>query len=178
MRARMDPHPPAPYPQSVAVLPRCIITLLAAALLALAIAVVWALGAAPSSGGPPDGVYTVAGLSGQLRAYPTPQGEPVVRVRAVAVLVRRWVQRDPSSGRFLLSRPLLLDPYGRGTLPLRIGPEDRTLGALRRLPVVGALVPPPQTWAWGKPAVYRVQLETVRTATMEAVLLDAGRQDS
>jgi hypothetical protein len=62
-----------------------------------------------------------------------------------------------------------------------LGPEDGVLAALRRLPVVGALVPPPQARVWGSPAVYRVQLEAVRGSagdTYEALLLDASPLDN
>ena len=65
-------------------------------------------------------------------------------------------------------------------LPVQLGAQNPQLAFLRRLPLVGRVVPPPQVVRWGIPAVYRVQLQPaqrsvcVSSPCYEAVLEDAA----
>jgi hypothetical protein len=59
-----------------------------------------------------------------------------------------------------------------------MGPANPLLALLRRLPLVGRLVPGPQLLRWGRPAIYRVQVQDAAgrspnaTRHYAAVLLD------
>jgi hypothetical protein len=55
-------------------------------------------------------------------------------------------------------------------LPLSLGPADPLLALLRRLPLVGRLVPGPQVLRWGKPTIYRVQVQDVAGPSPNAAL--------
>ena len=124
--------------------------------------------------------------------------------------VRRHLARDPRAwvGRALLVRgevvPCLampsaengpcaaLAPSGRQSpsptpwraaidpLPVVHGGLDPVLGRLRRLPLLGTLLPAPQVLRWGAVATYRVRLRAIPQSICgtgvcyEAVLLDAA----
>jgi hypothetical protein len=79
------------------------------------------------------------------------------------------------------ARPALVDADAArpgSYLALSMGPANPLLAQLRRLPLVGRLVPGPQLLEWGRPAIYRVQIQdaagTSPNGTLhdEAVLLD------
>jgi hypothetical protein len=67
-----------------------------------------------------------------------------------------------------------------GGLPVQLGAENPQLAVLRRLPLLGRVVPPPQVVHWGIPAVYRVQLQPTQRSVCgsapcyAAVLEDAA----
>src|SRR2546423_254472 len=81
------------------------------------------------------------------------------------------------SGMMLVDQPTA--SWLRG-LPVQLGTQNPQLAFLRRLPLVGRVVPPPQGVRWGIPAVYRVQLQPtqrsvcVSSPCYEAVLEDAA----
>jgi hypothetical protein len=131
-------------------------------------------------GGTMGSVYTVAQLTDDLAAHPESWVGRVVRVRAVAIIVAQPVGNEPLALWPIVSR--LNNPTGGGSsLLLVLGSEDRVLGALRRLPVLGGLVPPPQVRVWERPSLYRIRLEVVPDLGNEsyaAVLLDARRDDN
>lgn len=159
--------------------PHSALLLLPVAVLGLAVAVTGARRPPSLPAAPTDAVSTVANLADHLAAHPAPWVGQVVRVRAVAVVMPVWVLHGRDPARRLVS--LLVDPEGRHSLPLVLGPEDWLLAALRRLPLVGALIPPLQARVWGEPEVYRIMVEAVHgtgSVSYEAVLLDAGNQDS
>src|SRR5579871_4445084 len=131
------------------------------------------------SGARTEPLYTVAQLSGQLTAHPDVWVGREVQVRAVAVVVPVWVSHETLPFRLMV--PRLVDPEGGGGFPLVLGPEDRVLGALRRLPIVGGLVPPPQMRVWERPAIYWIRLEAARSPGYDpyaAVLLDTRPGDT
>jgi hypothetical protein len=74
----------------------------------------------------------------------------------------------------------LFDAAGAAPLPLTLGAPNPLLALLRRLPLAGQLVPPPQVVQWGAVATYRVQLRAAPAgpcaspACYEALLLDAA----
>jgi hypothetical protein len=76
------------------------------------------------------------------------------------------------------ARPAALVP-----LPLTRAGPDPWMAHLRRLPLLGALVPAPQALRWGVAATYRVQVRPVAHSLCgsgqcyEAVLLDAATQN-
>jgi hypothetical protein len=151
---------------------------LAVALLAVAVAVSWTPLAARGGDSSTAALYTLAQLSTQLTEHPGPWVGQVVQVRAVAVVVPLWVSHEMLPFRLMVAR--LVDPDGRGGLPLVFGPEDRVLGALRRLPLLGELVPPPQVRVWERPTIYRIRLEVARGPGDDpyaAVLLDTQPDD-
>lgn len=176
----LEPHQINDRPHGRNIHDRRVLTLLlSAALLGLAVTVASARHPPPVPGVPMGALSTVAYLSDHLAAQPAPWVGHVLRVRAVIVVLPLWVMHGTIPARRLVAR--LVDPGGGGSLPLVLGPQDGLLAALRRLPVVGALAPPPQAPVWGRPVMYWVQVEAVRGpegATYEAVLLDAGQQDT
>jgi hypothetical protein len=74
----------------------------------------------------------------------------------------------------------LLDRDGASLLPVTGWASDPLLAALRRLPLLGALLPRPQVVRWGALATYRVQLLPVAAGACSvapcyrALLLDAA----
>jgi hypothetical protein len=73
---------------------------------------------------------------------------------------------------------------GRPGLPLAWGSADALLVFLRRLPLLGNLLPAPQRLHWGEVATYRVRVQAIpgsscgSGACFEAVLLDAAPDSS
>jgi hypothetical protein len=68
---------------------------------------------------------------------------------------------------------------GRTThLPVRWEPAAPLVSALRRLPLVGRLLPSPQGSTWGAPAIYCVQIQHIRGRrpinAYQIVVLDAS----
>jgi hypothetical protein len=152
--------------------------LLLVVLLTLATAVSWTPLSPRGVGSRTEPLYTVAQLSKHLTMRPRQWVGRVVQVRAVAVVVPLWVSHEMLPFRLMVAR--LVDPDGRGGLPLVFGPEDRVLGALRRLPLLGELVPPPQVRVWERPTIYRIRLEVARGPGDDpyaAVLLDTQPDD-
>lgn len=149
---------------------------------ALAAPVLWAgtLLAVPI-GGPAATrpVHSVAQLRQDLAASPRTWVGRVVDVRAVAYGC--WALGGPGNATCRIWRPELLDsPEQTDGLALRWAAPDRLLSALRRLPLIGGLVPPPQVTRWDTPAIYRVQLRALPRPVPSgqpwaaAVLLDAA----
>lgn len=129
--------------------------------------------AARRDGARTEPLYTVAQLSAHLIAQPGQWVGRVVQARAVAVVVPLWLSHGTLPFRLMI--PRLVDPHGGGDLPLVCGPEDRVLRVLRRLPLLGRLVPPPQVRVWERPTIYRIRLEMAHGlgyAPYAAVLLD------
>ena len=95
-----------------------------------------------------------------------------------AVRVRGMVYRADCSCRD--RAPSLLGRDGAGLLPVAGWEPDPLLGALRRLPLAGRLVPGPQAARRGVLATYRVRLLAAPAAECEvspcyeALLLDAA----
>jgi hypothetical protein len=121
-------------------------------------------------------VYTVselrAGLADNRHAW---LGHTVL-VRGVAL-----GPACPPNASCVLAWPALVDADATGpgsSLPLSMGPANSLLALLRRLPLVGRLVPGPQRLRWGRPAVYRVQVRDAASTSPrgtrhdETVLLD------
>jgi hypothetical protein len=137
-------------------------------------------------------VYTVSDLSKKLARDPDRWIGQTVRVRGEVVGLSAWLYQDPATvssttqsccpQRLVVLQRRLVDPgaerAGRG-LSLVYAPDDRWLAPFRKLPLVGALVPPAQRVSWGVARVYRVRLTTTAAATgrYQAVLLDADPRD-
>jgi hypothetical protein len=103
-------------------------------------------------------VYTVSGLAAGLADNPRAWMGRTVLVRGVA----GWPSCPPNAS-CAFAWPSLIDAgasMGR-MLPLSMGPADPLLALLRRLPLVGRLVPGWQVLHWGRPAIYRVQVQDV-----------------
>jgi hypothetical protein len=84
-----------------------------------------------------------------------------VLVRGVALRLGLGLS-CPSNASCPVAWPALVDadaPPLRSFLPLSMGPANPLLALLRRLPLVGRLVPGPQLLRWGRPASYRVQVQ-------------------
>jgi hypothetical protein len=119
-------------------------------------------------------VATVAQVERALVHDPAGWSGRVVRVRAIAARYVAWQAPDS-----VVPQLALIDPASTlGTLPLAVswGQPDALLATLRRLPLLGSLVPPAQRLRIGTMAVYRVQLRIPvdgRVGQASAVLLDA-----
>jgi hypothetical protein len=121
-------------------------------------------------------VYTVSELQAGLADNPHAWLGHTVLVRGVAL-----GPACPSNASCVFAWPALVDadaPPLRSFLPLSMGPANPLLALLRRLPLVGRLVPRPQLLRWGRPASYRVQVQDAAgtspngTRRYAAVLLD------
>src|SRR5256886_7714297 len=103
-------------------------------------------------------------------------GLPCPLVMAVRCAPRGSCRPIRLSGMMLVDQPTA--SWLRG-LPVQLGTQNPQLAFLRRLPLVGRVVPPPQGVRWGIPAVYRVQLQPTQRSVCgsspcyEAVLEDA-----
>jgi hypothetical protein len=126
-------------------------------------------------------VYSVAVLHARLVHSPAAWAGRVVEVRGIAVGsgCATWPSPESSSCQGWPSS-ILVDPARPIRLPLTLGAPDPLLALLRRLPLAGQLVPPPQVVQWGAVATYRVQLRAMpdgscATATCyQALLVDAA----
>ena len=105
-------------------------------------------------------------------------GLPCPLVMAVRCAPRGSCRPIRLSGMMLVDQPTA--SWLRG-LPVQLGTQNPQLAFLRRLPLVGRVVPPPQVVHWGIPAVYRVQVQATqqsvcgRSPCYEAVLEDAAQ---
>jgi hypothetical protein len=74
----------------------------------------------------------------------------------------------------------LLDRDGAGLLPVSMGKPNPLLAALRRLPLLGRLMPPLHTVRWGAVGTYQVYLRAAPSGACaappcyQALLLDAA----
>jgi hypothetical protein len=128
----------------------------------------------------PGPVYTVAQVQAQLARRPGAWAGRTVRVsgRAVACAIRF----ERGYLRCVGEEPRLIDPDAGPAsepLPLVWGARDRLLTMVRRVPLLGGLLPAPQAVTWGAVATYRVGLQVIpgepcAAACYEAVLLDAA----
>jgi hypothetical protein len=125
-------------------------------------------------------VYTVSELRARLADNPRAWLGHTVLVRGVALGLGLGLS-CPSNASCAVAWPALVDAdvAGPGSyLPLSMGPANPLLALLRRLPLVERLVPGPQLLRWGRPAIYRVQVQDVAgtsahgTQRYAAVLLD------
>ena len=145
------------------------------------------------------------GISMALHALVPPRGGPVYSVGALWARVHRdpdrWVGRtvrlyavaercaspiSDSVTACIDPRPALFDAASQPRLALLLLPEGAAAPLrawLRRLPLVGSLVPAPPAPRWDAPAVYRIQLRArpcspappvPQPQCYEALLLDAG----
>ena len=129
-----------------------------------------------------DPVYTVAAVQDMLTHDPG-------RWAGRTILVRGGVQACPPWGSpahilFCQHHPLdLRDPglaQANYALPLVWSTEHAWPGFVRRLPVLGLFMPPPQLLHWGVTGAYRIQLRAAPADTCgsppcyEALLLNAA----
>jgi hypothetical protein len=121
-------------------------------------------------------VYTVSELRADLADNPHAWLGHTVLVRGVALGLA-----CPPNASCVFAWPALVDADATGPgsfLPLSMGPANPLLALLRRLPLVGRFVPGPQLLRWGRPAIYRVQVQDAAgtspngTRRYAAVLLD------
>jgi hypothetical protein len=121
-------------------------------------------------------IYTVSELRAGVATNPHAWLEHTVLVRGLAL-----GPACPPNASCVFAWPALVDPDATGpgsSLLLSMGPANSLLALLRRLPLVGRLVPGPQLLRWGRPAVYRVQVRDAASTSprgtrhYEAVLLD------
>ena len=121
-------------------------------------------------------VYTVSELRAGLADNPRAWLGHTMLVRGVAL-----GPACPPNASCVFAWPALVDADATGpgsSVPLSMGPANSLLALLRRLPLVGRLVPGQQLLRWGRPAVYRVQVRDAvgtsprGTRHYEAVLLD------
>ena len=108
-------------------------------------------------------VYTVSELRAGLAHNPHAWLGRTVLVRGVALGLGLGLGLScPSNASCVFAWPALVDADATGphsVLPLSIGPANPLLALLRRLSLVGRLVPGPQLLRWGRPAIYRVQVQ-------------------
>jgi hypothetical protein len=129
-------------------------------------------------------VYTVAQVRTHLVRQPHAWRDRTLLLRGVAVVAGTCL--PPSGPQLALCAPsrAVLDaadaPSSGTALPLASAGPDPLLVLVRRLPLLGGLLPAPQAAAWGKVATYRLQLWAIPDAVCaaatcyEAVLLDAA----
>jgi hypothetical protein len=126
----------------------------------------------------PELVYSVAAVQSGLTHDPAAWANRILLVRGEAVAIDCTMAPAMvlcGSPRFGLRDS---DPAARREqLDLTWAGGTSLLSFLRRVPLLGAMVPAPQVIRWDAPAVYRVQLRIERPcsdACGEAVLLDAA----
>jgi hypothetical protein len=135
--------------------PGCLLALLGLVLTtSLSVAIIFAIRGAD---GP---VYTVAALDALLTNHPTAWINQTVRVRArpAACLLRMDAPGSPCRE----WQPILVDatPGQRANaLPLAWSNASRLVVFLRRLPLLGSIVPAPQQLRWSALAIYRVRVQ-------------------
>jgi len=152
----------------------------------LAVGLGWLIASLVSTTAPPAAsrpLYTLAAVRRHLHAGPTNWIGRSVEVRAVATLFcATWLSGEGSP--CLDQQPRLTDPSDQGsTLSLSVAdvPASPLLSILRRLPLVGPLVPSlqPPLLRWGIPWVYIIRLQRTPCAgdasqmCDQALLLDA-----
>ena len=117
-------------------------------------------------------VYTVSALRARLADHPHTWLGHTVLVRGVAL-----APPCPPTASCAFAWPALVDADAAGPgsyLPLSMGPANPLLAQLRRLPLVGRLVPGPQLLEWGRPAIYRVQIQDVAGTSPNGTRHDAA----
>jgi hypothetical protein len=133
-----------------------------------------------------SGAYSVAAVRAHLRDRPDQWVGRTVQLRALLLGCPPLAMT--TGPHFMCSptfwQPELADPAGPGArdpLPVTWGGPELRLGWLRGLPLVGKLMPGPQTVRWGVPATYKVRLTVAAAQTLcgsavcyEGVLLDTG----
>jgi len=151
----------------------------------LAIGLCWLIASLVSTTAPPAAsrpLYTLATVRRHLHAGPAGWIGRSVEVRAVATLCATWLSGEGSP--CLDQQPRLIDPSDQGSaLSLSVADASAAplLSALRRLPLVGPLMPSPQPplLRWGIPWVYTIRLQRTPCADDasqtcdQALLLDA-----
>jgi hypothetical protein len=130
---------------------------------------------------PREPVYTVAALRAHLERNPHAWLQRTVRVHAIPVLRWCFVWTTPGPNCQLWEPALVSTGPNTGLpLPLTWGSTPRELTFLRHVPLLGALVSPPQTILWAAPSIYRVRLQTTScfspglTACYQAIVLNAS----
>lgn len=120
-------------------------------------------------------VYTVADVEHVLVQAPRAWSGRTVLVQGRVAVDRTWSPPDS-----IVTRLALVDPGradGLRPLYLQWGRPDPWLAVLRRLPLLGRLVPPPQRPRVGLPGIYRVRLAGPSASPpggADLVLLDAN----
>jgi hypothetical protein len=137
---------------------------------------------APGTGSDSSPVYSMAQIQAHLTQQPERWLGRTVRLWALAQPCPTW--GSPHSALQCAGwRPVLVDPDDTALdppLPLVTGSRTPLLGLLRRLPLVGGLLPV-QRLVWERPQAYRVRLLRARTprsclasSCYQALLLDAA----
>lgn len=159
--------------------------------LCLAAAVPWLGARVGSAVGVRERVYSLAGLESHLAHEPAAWLQRSVRTRAL--LGGQCTEIVDLAAACGASRMALIDPHARADsgsgsiaqpLPLAWGKPPALLAFLRRVPLVGQLLPRPQIVHLGVPAVYRIQVRPTACVLSadppcyEALLLDAIAPDS
>jgi hypothetical protein len=126
-------------------------------------------------------VYSVADLRSHLEADPRRWLGRTLLVRGAAIA---GGCREAAGTLVLCTswRVFLTDPgptLAGAVLPLVSASPDPWLSSVRRLPLLGSVLPPPQVVHWGQVAVYRVRLRSPagtsgESASYEALLVDAA----
>jgi hypothetical protein len=155
---------------------RCLVAL------GLAVAALWAgrtlLGA--GGGATIDRVYTVAEMLAGLDRQPDAWLGRVVRVRGMALSSGCLAWDAGGSAPCRDRAAYLLGGDGASVLQVTGHAPDPLVAALRRLPLVGRLVPGPLVVRWGALATYQVRLQVAPAAVCDAspcygaLLLDAA----
>jgi hypothetical protein len=142
------------------------------------------LAVAAPVGGPERGpVYAVAQVAAQLAHHPRAWTDRPLLLRAVAAAAGCWVETADIPAFCAPPRLVLRDAEYSPTvapLPLAWAGPDPLLAVVRRVPLLGGLLPAPQAVRWAAAAVYRVELRGVPAQLCggapcyEALLLDAA----
>ncbi len=121
----------------------------------------------------PVRVYTVAQVATIMAYHPQAWLGRIIDVRGIAHGLRRHRRCAPGA----VCRPLfyLFDPAATSAIPVVIDPPPSSLlDSLRRLPLIGAVVPAaqPVTPSFFQTATYRVQLQATSCQTEPCVVAD------
>ncbi len=111
--------------------------------------------------GPTSGqIYTLAEVSAGIVHHSRRWNGATVWVRGMVIAVHRWRALD--GGEAFVALPLLTDPAsGALALPLRRGAPDPLWVTLRRLPLLGGVLPRPQPVRWNQVATYHIHLRVL-----------------
>lgn len=155
------------------------------AVVSLTALLLWAASAALSTWprtGAAGPVTTVAAVRAGLRHAPRSWMNRPIYVRAIVDVACAFALY-PGTYTCGTLQPAMFDAEGTegaAPLPVVLLPQQRNLLLLRRLPLAGQLVPPPQALLWGRAAVYRVEVRAAAhpgchpATCYEALLLDAA----
>jgi hypothetical protein len=130
-------------------------------LLLLVLGTVAILQVADQTGGGP--VYTVAALRAHLAHDPAAWLDRPLRVRAMASVCPAWDEAAHGSP-CQTWVPALSDPSvtdGAEALPVVATPASPLVAFLRRLPLIGSVLPAPQQPRWDSLGTYQIQLHAV-----------------